>query len=286
MDLVDRNESVLLAGVERAVAGGGVPLLRNAGVTRNLLAERWVDSPLRQGARRLARYIAKERGTLLIVLAAISTGAAVGWSTGQAGLDSAVLAAVLPVIITSIAGGAGAVVLKIMSRRREESTQPSYEDRKVVVVAAVVVITFSIAYVAGASVGRNMKNQAAFATERQIAVDLVTRQYEYLKRCTGQLRRLNAIRQKANANNKDGLALEPLTADQVCIALPDGASSVEGPLVALADKKGFVALSPETERTHYDFLERCSIEQAIVNRSKPGDAKVKIGWVCPALAQP
>lgn len=219
------------------------------------------------------------------MLAAISTGVAVGWSTGQAGLDSEVLAAVLPVIIASIPGGAGAVVLKIMSRRLEESTQPSYENLKMVVVAAIVVIAFSITYVAGAYIGRNMKNQAAFATEQQIAVDLVTRQYEYLKRCTGQLNRLNAIRRKANADDNDGLALEPLSVDQVCIALPDGASD-EGPLVALADKKGFVALSPETERTHYDFLERCSIEQAIVNRSKPGDAKVKIGWVCPALAQP
>lgn len=240
---------------------------------------------MRHGARRLARYTAKEQGTFLIVLATISTGATVGWSTGQAGLDSAVLAAVLPVIITSIAGGAGIVVLKIMSHRQEESTQPPYEDRKVVVVASVVVIAFSSAYVAGAIIGRNMKNQAAFATERQIAVDLVTRQYEYLRRCTGQLRRLNAIRQEANTSNEDGLALEPLTADQVCIALPDGAWD-EGPLVALADKKGFVALSPETERTHYDFLERCSIEQAIVNRSKPGGVKVKIGWVCPALAHP
>ena len=155
-----------------------------------------------------------------------------------------------------------------------------------VVVAAVVVIVFSIVYVAGAYIGHNMKNRAAFATQQQIAVDLVTRRYEYLMRCTGQLSRLNAIRRQASTNDQDGLALEPLTADQVCIALPDGASD-EGPLVALVDKKGFVALmSPETERKHYDFLERCSIDQASVNRSKPRDEKVKIGWVCPALAQP
>ena len=266
---------------------------------------------MRRGARRLATYIAKEQGTLLILLAAISTGAAVGWSTGQAGLDSAVLAAVLPVIITSIAGGAGAVVLKIMGHRWKESTplspedrkvvvvaarapEParpgrvlSLEDRKVVVVAAFVVIAFSIAYVAGAYIGHNMKNQAALATEQRIAVDLVTRQYEYLKRCTGQLKRLNAMRQKANAtaimNNNVDLALEPFTLDQVCIALPDGASD-KGPLVALADKKGFVALSQATERTHYHFLVSCSLEQARVNRSNLGNAKVRIGWVCPALA--
>lgn len=249
---------------------------------------------MREGARRLARYAALERGTLLIVFAAISTGAAVGWSTGQAGLDSVVLAAVLPVIITSIAGGAGAVVLKIMSRGasrslvsrgREGSTQPSYEGRKVVVVAAVVVIAFSISYMGGAIVGRNMKNQAAFAAERQIAFDLVTHQYEYLRRCTGQLRRLNTIRREVNRNSKDDSALELLTTDQVCIALPDGAPD-EGPLVALANKKRFVALSSETEKAHYEFLERCSTIQASVNFGKPMDAKVKIGWVCPALAQP
>jgi len=94
----------------------------------------------------------------------------------------------------------------------------------------------------------------------------------------------NAIRREVNRRNGDS-ALEPLTTDQVCIALPDGASD-EGPLVVLADKKGFVALSlsTETETSHYHFLERCSFEQSSVNRSKPIDAKVKIGWVCPALA--
>ena len=78
----------------------------------------------------------------LIILASISTGVAVGWSVGQAGLDSAVLAAVLPVIITSIAGGAGAVVLKIMKRRN--STQDSHEYRRLVVGASAVVIAFSM----------------------------------------------------------------------------------------------------------------------------------------------
>ena len=239
---------------------------------------------MRQGARRLARYMAKEQGSLLIVLAAISTGAAVGWSTGQAGLDSVVLAAVLPVIITSIAGGAGAVVLKIMSPRGEGSTTPLYEGRKVVVIAALVVIAFSIAYMAGAQIGRNMQNQAALATERQIAEDLVKRQYEYLTRCTGQLIRLNAIRREVNRETEGNSALEPLTMDQVCIALPDGAAN-EGPLVALTDERGFVALlSSKTEYNHYDFLEDCSSEQSRVNLSMSRDAKVTIGEVCPALA--
>lgn len=241
---------------------------------------------MKEAARRLARYTAKEQAGLLIVLAAISTGTAVGWSTGQAGLDSRVLAAVLPVIITSIAGGAGVVVLKIMNGQRDGTTPPPQGNRKVVVIAALVVTTFSITYVAGVHIGRIMNNQATLADERQIAMDLVSRQYEYLTRCMGERKRLNTIRRAANEKSEDKLALEPLTINQVCIALPDGTWD-EGPLVALADDKGLVALlSEETEKRHYEILEQCSRKQARLNSTRTEEPKVRIGWVCPALAQP
>lgn len=241
---------------------------------------------MKKAARRLARYTAQERAGLLIVLAAISTGAAVGWSTGQARLDSRVLAAVLPVIITSIAGGTGAVVLKIINGQRDGTTPPPQGNRKVVVIAALVVTTFSITYMAGVHIGRIMNDQATLANEQRIAMELVRRQYEYLTRCTRQWKRLNAIRRAVNEKSEDKSALEPLTINQVCIALPDGTWD-EGPLVALADDKGLVALlSDETEEVHYKTLEQCSRDQARLNSTRTGEPKVRIGWVCPALAQP
>lgn len=241
---------------------------------------------MKKVARRLARYAAKEQAGLLIVLAAISTGTAVGWSTGQAGLDSRVLAAVLPVIITSIAGGAGAVVLKIMNGQKDGTTPPPQGNRKVVVIAALVVTTFSITYMAGVQIGRIMNEQATLANEQRIAMELVERQYKYLTRCMGQLKRLNAVRRATNEKSEGKSALEPLTINQVCIALPDGTWD-EGPLVALADDKGLVALlSEETEEGHYKTLEQCSHDQARLNRTRTEELKVRIGWVCPALAQP
>ena len=133
-----------------------------------------------------------------------------------------------------------------------------------------------------------MKDRANLAIEQQginLATELATERYKYLIRCTQQLKRLNEIRRMAEEearNSNLDLALEPLTADQVCIALPLGALD-EGPLVLFANSKGFATLSPDTETEHYTFLESCSIEQSIMNRGRKTDAKVEIGEVCPAL---
>ena len=219
--------------------------------------------------------------TCLIWLTAILMGMVIGLSVGHAGLDSNVLAAVLPVIITGTVGGAAAVVLRFMSH-----------IRKAAGVATVAVIAFLIGYVMGIYSGRFLENHWSLGIERQTVESLVTRHYGYVRRCTGQLKRLNNIRQMVN--EKSDLALEPLTVDQVCIALPDGVPD-EMPLVSLVGMRGFVLVSSETEAQHYEFLESCSLKQAaaIVKQSEGqgGDAhrvpgSIDIGRVCPALAIP
>ena len=169
------------------------------------------------------------------------------------------------------------------------------------VVATLAVITFSFVYVAGVYAGKYLEhrweventrtsNTERESDERKRATRLATDRYDYIVRCTEQQKRLNAIRRQANENGD--LALEPLMAEQVCIALPDGASD-EMPLVSLVGTKGFVPLSAETETKHYKFLERCSIEQATaIARSRNSSAEapsvpdlIDIGQVCPAIAR-
>lgn len=261
---------------------------------------------------------------LLILLSAISVGAAIGLSVGHAGLDSTVLAAVLPVIITGVAGGAAAAVFRINGNRQENSEDSSLadRDRKAIVVAAWVVIVFSTTYLAGVYVGINLEtkwsSQNALAFDRYLARErenAVARRYDYVKRCTEELNRLNAIRQKAN--DEGNLVLEPLTVEQVCIALPNGASG-ETPLVSLAGVTELAPLSLAKEGDHYQFLESCSLEQAAAileyrNQSggsagglhangggsmrtesdfppedgvRRGSGSIDIGRVCPALAVP
>ena len=116
-----------------------------------------------------------EQETRLIWLAAILTGTAIGLSVGHAGLDSDVLAAVLPVIITGIVGGAAAVVLRLMSHWPEEARKPSFEIREVVRVATMAVVAFSIAYVAGMYSGRLLENRWSLGNERQTVERLVER---------------------------------------------------------------------------------------------------------------
>ena len=212
--------------------------------------------------------------TRLIWLTAILMGAVIGLSVGHAGLESGVLAAVLPVIITGTVGGAAAVVLRFMSH-----------IRKAAGLATVAVIAFLIAYAVGMYGGRILESRWSQSNVER----LVTRYHGYVRRCTGQLKRLNAIRQ--SANEKALLALEPLTVDQVCIALPDGVPE-EVPLVSLVGMRGFVLMSSKTETEHYKFLERCSITQSAMQREGQGDdahrvpGSIDIGRACPALAIP
>lgn len=238
----------------------------------------------------------KEQVSLLLLLAAISVGAAIGLSVGHTGLDSAVLAAVLPVIITGVAGGAAAVVLKIFGSHRKKTSSSPSADRETVAIAALAVIAFSFSYVAGMYQGGYLENYWSVENERRLRAEfeenrasLVAQRYEYVVRCTNELNRLNAIRQEAS--RVGALDLEPLKVGQVCIALPDGASD-ERPLIALAGMKGFVPLSPKTESEHYEFLLRCSFEQARVAKSRTQNNaggvsdSTRIWQVCPALAGP
>ena len=200
-------------------------------------------------------------------------------------------------------------------------------------VATLTVIVFAIAYLSSMYVARDLeaekslKNRLWFqaddirhflqrekvlARERQ---NLVTQRYDYIRRCTEQLSRLNDIRQRVN--EKGDLALETLRVEQVCIALPVGSVSDEISLVSLAGVNEFDPLSSETERAHYEYLEDCSLEQAaaIVRRRNQSSAEgqgrtttngdeslrgasvspsegntnlvfdsIDIGQVCPALA--
>lgn len=226
---------------------------------------------LRVSLRRGAPVIAPP----LVVLAGVSTGLAIGWSTGQAGLDSDVLAAVLPVILTSVAGGAGTAVIWIARNRPKNPGEFGDAERRLAILASVTVIAFSAAYLVGTVVGKNVNEQARLQKEYGI----LETSYDYLVRCTGQLVRLNKLRKEARYDNAD-LNLEPLILDQVCIGLARRASS-ERPLVALVDDGGFLPPSPDMEKRHYEFLETCTLDQAA---AISGDqTPVTIGQVCPAL---
>lgn len=228
----------------------------------------------------------------LIVLAAASIGLTIGWSTGQAGLDSDVLAAVLPVILTGVAGGAGLAVHKITITRREVPGEAKDADRRLVILASGIVIAFSTAYLVGTIVGRKVSESAQTEKERGTLVEFVQAErdgiswrYDYLVRCTRKLARLNSIRERSNAE-RDGLNLEPLTFGQVCIGLVRGASS-ERPLAALADARAVLKLPHQTEKRHYEFLDTCSLNQSAANSHAVanGLATVTIGKVCPALVE-
>lgn len=211
------------------------------------------------------------------LLAAAATGFATGWPTGQAGLDSVVLAAVLPAVLTGVAGGAGAILLK-----RVGSTFDT-QERVLVSVVAGIVMSFSVFFVVGTVVGvvANDKAKIREANEAvRFQVDTMTQRYEYLTRCTDRLVRLNEIRQQANARNP----LEPLTINQVCIAL-DATTSLDHPLVSLLEDTEILRLSRETEKKHYEYLERCTVNQARVNAERKNRRieSLTIDQVCPAL---
>lgn len=182
---------------------------------------------------------------VLIILAASTTGLAIGWSTGMTGLDSTVLAAVLPVILTGVAGGAGAVVVKIASAWREEPGKSGAAERRLVMFAAIAVICFSTTFLSGTILGANIharveerNSTEAVKGKNQREKIRITQRYEYLVRCTGEFVRLNDLRKKANDENSQ-LNLEPLTIDQVCIGLTLPISS-RTPLVALIDDGDFL----------------------------------------------
>ena len=78
------------------------------------------------------------------------------------------LAAVLPVILTGVAGGAGAVVVKSASGRRENPGEAGDVDRRLVILASVVVIAFSAAYLVGTIVGKNVNERAQNEKEYRI----------------------------------------------------------------------------------------------------------------------
>ena len=236
--------------------------------------------PVTQIQLRIRTYAAMIRNALwrvplLVLLAALSTGLTVGWSTGQAGLDSGVLAAVLPVILTGVTGGAGAIVLRFANRPHSPSGDPALGNG-LVVLATMAVIIFSVGYFGGAVTGRNMSDHA----KEKAQTDLVARQYTYVVRCTEELVRLNNLRQTLNEAEKK-FNLELLTLAQVCIALTRS-TSPQHPLVAVAEGEWALPLSPATEKKHYEFLEECTSKQADAHKA---DGKQTIGHVCPALAR-
>lgn len=235
---------------------------------------------------------------ILVIFAALTSGFAVGWTVGYAGLDSAVLAAVLPVILTGIAGGAGAVAIKSVSgwRWRKITGESSAAEWRLVVLAAGTVISFSTAFLFGTFVGahgheeaRNKNADQAVAAAVRLEEIRVGQRHEYLVRCTDELVRLNSLREKANVASNSNLNLEPLTIGQVCVGLVLPAPS-KNPLLALIHDDGFSRLLSDTEKEHYEYIEKCTLDQAAAQaaaNSTPGaHASVTIGQVCPALGVP
>ena len=226
----------------------------------------------------------------LITLAAATIGLAIGWSTGQAGFDSIVLAAVLPVMLTGIAGAAGAFFIRNAGRWSERPGVLRPADFGQIMAPAVIVVSFSTAFILGTFVGAYLEKKGDNAAAREALVaatrleqSRVARRYEYLVRCTNEFARLNRLREKANHVSSE-LDLEPLTIGQVCMGLVPP-TSPERPLIAVVDDGGSLGLPPVVEKEHHDYLERCSLDQAaeILARESETDTHLTIGHVCPAL---
>ena len=191
--------------------------------------------------------------SFLIVLAAATTGFVVGWTTGQAGLESAVLAAVLPVILAGVGGSAGAILIRRVTLGSEAQEGTGTKDRLLTALMAGAVLLFSASFLLGTASGE-AANEAARIRESNEADKVAaekrkihtTQRYEYLVRCTNELVRLNNLRRKASSSNST-VRLEPLTTGQVCIALRPPISSRPA-LIALTNNADPMRLSSETEK--------------------------------------
>ena len=88
---------------------------------------------------------------ILVLMATMSLGSTTGFLTGQSGVDSTVLAAVLPAIIT---GGGWALFVYHFRRAGESGDQ--HRNRERVLVSGMVVL-FSVFLILGAQVGLYVK---------------------------------------------------------------------------------------------------------------------------------
>lgn len=218
-------------------------------------------------------------GTTCLV-AALVAGFAIGWPTGLAGLDSVVLAAVLPAILTGVAGGAGALVLH---RLKGTDVQA---DKFLIGVTSGSVALFAGSFILGTFMGNYSNELASVKQVKQVedATEKILRvRYEYIRRCTEQFVRINRIREEASSND-EGPKLEPLKLSHVCIAV-EGNRAERSPVASIFAGKNVIYLSTELEQAHYEYVEECTLSQGldyfkrVARQQSPGT----IEDVCPDL---
>ena len=217
------------------------------------------------------------------LVAASAIGFAIGWPTGLVGLDSEVLAAVLPAILTAVAGGAGTLVFR---RLKEEDSDT---NTRLIRVSGGSVALFSVLFVAGTVVGDFSNKRGSVDELNQVLVaneKILEQRIDYARRCMEEWARLNHIRDQASAS-VDTLQLEPLRLDQVCIAIK-GRKGEEIPLVSILEGTNIVHISRLVERKHYKYLEECTFKQVqdiVARKNNKGNnqADRTIEDVCPDL---
>ena len=145
---------------------------------------------------------------ILVLIATVSLGSTTGFLTGQSGVDSTVLAAVLPAIITG-----GGWALLVYHLRRGGESGGLHKNRERALVSGMVVL-FSVSLILGAHSGLYVKELYDVKNYNRLI------QYEDRHRQKRRRILLECLGDELVVNDaRRALGMEPLPPDVICPSL-------------------------------------------------------------------